>query len=91
MAIRVEFFGTVRSRTGVAETALAPIDGKIRLGEALAILAARFPKLSGHCLSGNHIADGYAACVDGKLFVEDAEYELEDGQTLLLMSSDAGG
>ncbi len=91
MAIRVEFFGTVRSRTGVAETALVPVSGKMRLGEALAILAARFPQLSGHCLQGNQIADGYAACIDGKLFVDDANYELEDEQTLLLMSSDAGG
>ncbi len=91
MAIRVEFFGTVQRRAGVAETALVPIEGKMRLGEALAILAARFPSLSGYCLEGNRMAEGFAACIDGKIFVDDANYELEDGQTLLILSSDAGG
>lgn len=91
MAVRVEFFGTARTRAGVAETAVTPISGKLRLGEAIAILSARFPELAGHCFHGNEIADGFAACVDGKHFVTNADFELEDGQTLLIMSSDAGG
>ncbi len=91
MAIRVEFFGTARTRAEVPETTVTPVDGKLRLGEAIAILSARFPQLAGHCFTGNRMADGYAACVDGKLFVNDATCELRDGQTLLIMSSDAGG
>ena len=91
MAIVVEFFGTVRSRAETADTVLTSIDGKLRLGEAIAVLSGRFPRLCGHCLIGNRLAEGFAASVDGKIFVTEPEDLIFDGQTLLLMSSDAGG
>ena len=91
MAVRVEFFGTVRLRTGTPETSLATVQGTIRLGEALAILSARFPELAGRCLRGNELCPGYRASIDGERFIGGSEDEIRDGQTLLIMSSDAGG
>ena len=63
MAIVVEFFGTVRSRAETADTVLTSIDGKLRLGEAIAVLSGRFPRLCGHCLIGNRLAEGFVASV----------------------------
>ncbi len=91
MAVRVEFYGTVRLHAGVPETSLATIGGVIHLGEALAILSARFPELARCCLDGNRLGEGYLASIDGERFVAEPEEPIPDGHSLLLMSSDAGG
>ena len=91
MAIQVEFYGTVRRVAQTADTVLATIDGQIRLGEALAILAGRFPALAETVFRGNRLRDGYLASVDGERFLTEPTDVLRDGQTLVLMSSDVGG
>ena len=91
MAIEVEFYGTVRRHAQIPRTVLATIDAQIRLGEAVAILAGRFPSLAEAVFQGNRLRAGYLASVDGERFVSEPTDVLRDGQTLVLMSSDAGG
>ena len=91
MAIQIEFYGIPRKRTGVESTMLETIASEIRLGEVFSILSARFPELAKACMDGNQLLPGYVASIDGKEFVDDSNTCLYDGQSLLIMSSDAGG
>jgi len=86
-AIRVEFYGIPRERAGVAATTA---DGG-SLGELLADLGARFPRLAESCLAGNRLRPEYAANLNGARFVTSPETKLAPGDVLLVLSADAGG
>lgn len=87
MAIRVELFGVPRQRAGVSE---AEVAGRT-LGDVLAALAARFPRLAGECICDARLAAGYTANVNGQRFVVDPATPLADGDAVLLLAADAGG
>ena len=84
--MHVEFLGIPRERTGVADLELEAAT----LGQALDLLAARFPDL------GDLIADGLlhpslAANLNGDEFVSDPHRQLADDDHLLILSADVGG
>lgn len=87
MQITVELYGIPRSRAGVEKTVAT---GSC-LGDVLADLAARFPHLAETCIEGNRLRPGYTANLRGERFVTDPETTLTDGDTLLLLTLDAGG
>lgn len=87
MPIIVELFGIPRSRAGVARTTA---EGAC-LGEVLADLAGRFPRLAETCVQGRCLRPGFTANLRGERFVTDPETALDDGDRLLLLSLDAGG
>jgi molybdopterin converting factor small subunit len=87
MSIRVEFFGIPRERAGVA---LAEAQGA-RLGDVLLDLADQFPKWAEACLDERQLRPGFVANLAGQEFVTDAETAIADGDTLLILSADAGG
>lgn len=87
MSVSVEFFGVVRERAGAAG---ATSDGSC-LGDVLSDLAKRFPRLAAECFDGRRLASGYVASVAGQRFVSDPETPLAAGDSLLLLSLDAGG
>ncbi len=87
MPITVELFGIPRARVG---TAVVTADGEC-LGEALADLAGRYPGLAETCLDGRNLRPGYTVNLRGERFVTDPETPLADGDTLLLLTLDAGG
>ncbi len=89
--IRVEFFGIAKQRAGIAETIVETESDDIRLGDVLTELVRRLPALDGQCISGRQLLRGFAANVNGEQFVTDTEARLQDGSSLLIMSSDAGG
>lgn len=87
MQVRVEFFGVVRARAGTVETtATGPT-----LGDVLTDLAGRFPGLAEGCIAGNQLRPGFTANLDGDRFVTAPETQLSAGQSVLLLSLDAGG
>lgn len=85
--VQVELFGIPRARAGVQRTTS---NGSC-LGDVLLDLAARFPALAGECIDGRVLRAGYTANLRGEKFITDPGTKLEDGDTLLLLTLDAGG
>lgn len=83
----VEFFGIPRVRAGVAR---AEAVGET-LGEVLLDLTQRFPALAETCIQGGELREGFTVNLGGERFTRDSATLLEQNQTLLLMSLDAGG
>jgi molybdopterin converting factor small subunit len=87
MHIRVELFGIPRDRAGVAQ---ATAQGA-QVGDVLAELAERFPRLAETCFDGQRLRPGYVANLNGDCFVTDPATPLKPGDSLLILSADAGG
>jgi sulfur-carrier protein len=91
MAIRVEFYGIARQRAGVSELALDVPAGAMRLGDALAEVRGQLPQLGAELVSGSRLHESLTANLDGIRFVSDPATLIRDGQSLLILSADAGG
>jgi molybdopterin converting factor small subunit len=87
MQIAVELFGIPRSRAGIAQTSAAGSN----LGEVLADLARKFPHLADTCIDGGALRPGFIANLNAQRFVTAPETPMSEGDTVLLMSLDAGG
>ena len=87
MPVNVELFGIPRARAGVAATTAVGAC----LGDILRDLAARFPTLGETCIDGRKLRPGFTANLGGERFVSDPDTPLVDGNTVLLLSLDAGG
>ncbi len=87
MQVVVELFGIARARGGVAQTTAV---GQC-LGDVLADLAARFPRLAETCIAGRTLRPGFTANLSGQRFVTAENTALCEGDTVLLLSIDAGG
>lgn len=87
MRVTVELFGIPRQRAGVPET---EVEGST-LGDVLLELSQRFPALGEACLSGRCLKSGYIANLGGDQFVADPDIRMRDGDSILLLSLDAGG
>jgi molybdopterin converting factor small subunit len=84
--MHVEFLGIPRERAGLAEIEVEATT----LGQALAVLAIRFPALRELIVAGRLHAS-MAANLNGDQFVSDPETSLNADDRLLLLSADAGG
>jgi molybdopterin converting factor small subunit len=87
MAIQVEFYGIPRSRAGVERTNAEGYS----LGDMLVDLASRFPALAATCIDGRRLRSGFTANLGGARFTTAPETPLGDGDTVLILSLDAGG
>lgn len=87
MQVAVELFGIPRARAGVAQTTAT---GHC-LGDVLADLAARFPELATTCIDGRSLRPNFTANLGGQRFVTAPDTPLAEGDTVLLLSIDAGG
>jgi molybdopterin converting factor small subunit len=87
MTVTIELFGIPRSRAKIARTEVKAAN----LAEALAELATRFPELGESCIDGDRLRDGLIANLNGDRFVSDPQTPLADGDSLLILSADAGG
>ena len=62
------------------------------LGDVLTQLARRFPKMTGECFDdAARTTSNVTVNIGGKRFVSDPETPLRAGDSLLVMSADAGG
>jgi molybdopterin converting factor small subunit len=87
MQVAVELFGIPRARAGLAQTSAM---GK-NLGDVLADLAKKFPPLAESCIDGRSLRPGFIVNLSAERFVTSPETPLRDGDTVLLLSLDAGG
>jgi molybdopterin converting factor small subunit len=90
MSIRVEFFGIARQRAGVSQIELPGPTGQV-LADVLATLADRLPQFASCCLLDGRLDPTFSANLDGLQFVSEGTTPISDGQTLLILSADAGG
>ena len=91
MGVEIEFYGIPRERAGVARVEMPVDEETIRLGDVVLWLAQRYPQLARDCFDGRRLKPTYVANVNGDRFVGDPETPLGPGQTLLILSADAGG
>jgi molybdopterin converting factor small subunit len=91
MAIRVEFFGIARQRAGVSELRLESRQAAAPLGELLSEIAIRLPELGRDLIAGGRLHASLTANLDGARFIDDPTTLIRDGQSLLILSADAGG
>lgn len=87
MRVTVELFGIPRLRAGVARIEAEGLN----LGDVFFDIAQRFPTLGDTCISGRRLKAGFTANLCGEQFVTDPSTELKDGDSILLLSLDAGG
>ena len=87
MQVTVELFGIPRARAGVSQT----LANGSTLGEVLVDLTSRFPALGEACIQGRFLKAGFTANLRGERFVTDPATMLNEGDSILLLSFDAGG
>jgi molybdopterin converting factor small subunit len=84
--MRVELLGLARERAGVADLELQAAT----LGELLRALAVRFPSL-GQLITADRLRPSVVANLNGDQFVSDPRTQLREGDSVLILSADAGG
>lgn len=89
--VKVEFFGIPRQRAGVAETVVELSASSVQLGDLLNRLAIAFPQFGKDCIAQNRLTRSLTANLDGKQFIRDPAALIHAGQSVLIMSADAGG
>lgn len=95
VACTVELYGVARLTAGTARVPLT-LPAEAILGDALAALAVHYPQLLGPVLEsdaagGTQLGSGYACNLNGAAFVRDSRTAVQTGDSLLILSSDAGG
>ncbi|MDE2843298.1 MAG: hypothetical protein OXN21_07950 [Chloroflexota bacterium] len=92
ISITVELFGSPRILGGAKDVELA-VPAPVSRENLIAALAHRCPSLVGHGLRGDltNLEEGYVFNLNGLAFLGDGEFTVEDGDFLLLISSQAGG
>ncbi len=91
----VELFGVARLTARTPRVPLT-LSAEATLGEALTVLGTECPALLDSVLSADEaghtrLQSGYTCSINGKDFVRDARVPLQAGDSLLILSSDAGG
>jgi molybdopterin converting factor small subunit len=84
--MHVEFLGVPRERAGVAELDV-PAE---TLGQLLTTLAARIPSLR-ELIVIDRLHPAFVANLNGDQFVSDPSTPLAAGDSVLILSADAGG
>jgi molybdopterin converting factor small subunit len=90
--ISVELFGTPRLRAGRREVKLK-LPAEARRQQVIQALAEACPALVGHALREDFSAlqDGYVFNLNGTTFLSGDTISLQSGDSLLLLSNQAGG
>ena len=90
--VKVELFGTPRIHAGTMAVELA-VPHPANRGKLVAALAEQCPALLGHGLKEDmtDLEEGYVFNLNGLSFLGEADFTLSDGDSLLLLSGQAGG
>ncbi len=88
----VELFGVARLKAKTDHVSLT-LPAGANLADALTALAEAIPQLVGPVLTSDHraLTAGYACNLNGTEFTHDLRQPIRSGDSLLILSSDAGG
>lgn len=91
-ACTVELFGVARLKANTARITLT-LPAGADLGAALSALGDALPILVGSVLvqDRHQLVPGFACNVNGQVFVRDMRTVVKAGDSILILSSDAGG
>ena len=100
--IIVEFFGLARARTGTPRCELVCPGPDVTLADVWQEVTRQFPSLANTMAESDAPANvgsvtdmlgtrGYLINIDGKSFSADPQQWVRAGQTIIIMSADAGG
>jgi molybdopterin converting factor small subunit len=84
--MHVELLGLPRERAGVADLEL----DADTLGQLLMALAVRFPSFH-ELITADRLKPSFTANLNGDRFISDPRTRLEKGDSVLILSADAGG
>ncbi len=84
--MRVELLGLPRERAGIAELELEADT----LGQLLTALAIRFPSFN-ELIAADRLRPSFTANLNGDRFISDPATRLREGDSVLILSADAGG
>jgi molybdopterin converting factor small subunit len=87
MTICVEFYGIPKQRAGVDAINVEAAT----LGAAFLQLSEQLPQFAVACLAGGRLQPSFLANINGENFTTDPQTPLEPGDTVLILSADAGG
>lgn len=87
MSVRVEFLGIPRQRAGVSSV---NVEAKT-LGDAIDQLQQMLPDFAADCLEDGQLRRGVLANINGTMFTTEVRMPLRSGDTLMILSADAGG
>jgi molybdopterin converting factor small subunit len=87
MHVRVEFYGVVRHRAGIAGLT---VSGET-LGDVVRAIRAACPALASICRADGRLETGTLANLDGLRFVTDPDTPIRQGGVVLILSADVGG
>ena len=90
MEIRVEFFGIPRQRAGQSAAAIS-LTAPATLATLLEELGQQFPGLEGECIERGALRPGYLVSIDGDRFISDPSEMIAEGNSVLILSAEAGG
>ena len=91
MTIRIELFGIPRQRCGTGCVELETSGTPMALADVLRQLGARYPAFARDCLDQANLRPQYVANLGGRRFLGDPSSVVAPGDSLLIMSADAGG
>jgi hypothetical protein len=88
----VELYGVARQIARIRSVSLPVVEGAT-LSEILSALADELPSLVGRVIAPDRLSltTGYACNVNGLAFVRDATAAVSPGDSLIIVSADAGG
>lgn len=87
MPVRIEFYGVPRHRAAVDAVDVEAED----VAGALEEVSVRLPRFAETCLVDGRLRDGLIANLNGREFTTDPTTLLSPGDSLLILSADAGG
>ena len=87
MTVSIEFFGIPRQRAGVPSLEVQAST----LGEAFDQVTLALPRLAELCFEHGSLKAGYVANLNGNRFTNDRGVPLQQGDSVLILSADAGG
>jgi molybdopterin converting factor small subunit len=95
-SVTVEFFGVARARSGVACCEVNVDPSGIDLGGLLMLVSQRFPEFGSQCThpvsdSQHRLQPAMIANVSGTRFVRSESEWIDAGESVLILSTDAGG
>jgi molybdopterin converting factor small subunit len=91
MTIRVEFFGIARQRTAVAACDCECTAAGRTLTDLLRELGIRFPAFAAEVLRDGQLRQEFIANRNSDEFLRDGGAVISAGETILILSTDAGG
>lgn len=89
--ITIELFGVARLRAGVAEMQVDVPAIPCRLGDVFHFLQSHQPALGEVLFDKGQLRKEFVCNISGKNFTRARDYEILIGDSVLIMSSDAGG